>query len=163
LNPNIPAGVGSTIMKALSKSPFLRYENCRELMDDLKNYRPGESPTKENTAPSMSPLAPRPAIRERVDKSYHAEMPRIPGVEPRSTVPIPARSKPIPPPSAPAADVLRETGQPGEGIYGGRRPSPISLRRSSASQKSARLSCWRQCSAHGPSKSSCARGSPSPT
>src|SRR5258705_2663434 len=105
LNPNIPAGVGSTIMKALSKSPFLRYENCRELMDDLKNYRPGESPAKENAAPSMSTVATEPAIREKVDKSHHAEMPRIPGVEPRSTVPIPARSKPIPPPSAPAADV----------------------------------------------------------
>jgi len=62
LNPNIPAGVGSTIMKALSKSPFLRYENCRELMDDLKNYRPGESPAKENAAASMSTMAPRPAI-----------------------------------------------------------------------------------------------------
>src|SRR5258707_296526 len=124
LNPNIPAGVGSTIMKALSKSPFLRYESCRELLDDLKNYRPGESPAKENAAPSMSTMAPRPAIRERVDKSYHAEMPRIPGVEPRSTVPIPARSKPIPPPSAPAADVLRETRQRGEGIYGGPTTKP---------------------------------------
>jgi serine/threonine protein kinase len=124
LNPNIPAGVGSTIMKALSKSPFLRYENCRELMDDLKNYRPGESPAKENATASMSTMAPRPAIREKLDKSYHAEMPRIPGIEPRSTVPIPARSKPIPPPTAPAADVLRETGQPGEGIYGGPTTKP---------------------------------------
>ncbi len=124
LNPNIPAGVGSTIMKALSKSPFLRYENCRELMDDLKNYRPGESPAKENAAPSMSTMATQPVIREKLDKSHHAEMPRIPGVEPRSRVPIPVRSKPIPPPSAPTADVRRETDQAGEGIYAGPTTKP---------------------------------------
>ena len=125
LNPNIPPGVGSTIMKALSKSPFLRYENCRELLDDLKNYRPGESAAKENAAPSMSAMAPRPAIREKLDKSYHAEMPRIPGVEPRSTIPIQARSKPIPPPSVPAADnVRRETDRSGEGIYAGPTTKP---------------------------------------
>jgi hypothetical protein len=68
----------------------------------------------------MSTMATRPAIREKLDKSYHAEMPRIPGVEPRSAVPIPERSKPIPPRSVPAADnVRRETAQAGEGIYGG--------------------------------------------
>src|SRR5258706_9196152 len=68
LNPDLPLGVASTILKALSKSPHLRYENCRELMDDLKNYRPGETSAKENAAPSMSPMAPRPTIREKVDK-----------------------------------------------------------------------------------------------
>src|SRR5947209_13885218 len=44
LNPSIPLGVGSTIMKAMAKSPHLRYENCREFLEDLKNYRPGDNP-----------------------------------------------------------------------------------------------------------------------
>jgi len=43
VNPRIPLGVSSTIMKALAKSPHLRYENCRELLEDLKNYRPAKA------------------------------------------------------------------------------------------------------------------------
>ncbi len=72
VNPNIPLGVGSTILKAMTKSPHLRYENCRELLEDLKNYRPGETPAKANAAPSISTTAPRPPIREKVPDSAAA-------------------------------------------------------------------------------------------
>src|SRR6266481_4669968 len=61
LNPNLPLGVSSTILKALAKSPHLRYENCRELLEDLKNYRPGETgagATPRITAPP--PLRAKP-------------------------------------------------------------------------------------------------------
>src|SRR5258705_6027596 len=43
LNPDIPPGVASTIFKAMSKIPYQRYDNSRELLDDLQNYRPGEN------------------------------------------------------------------------------------------------------------------------
>jgi hypothetical protein len=130
LNPNIPLGVGSTILKALSKSPFLRYENCRELLEDLKNYRPGENTAKANTAPSSSTAEPRPPIREKpirekFDKNYYVEMPRVPGVPPRSTPPAPSRAKPTPPPVASAASSVRaETAQPPDGIYAGPTTKP---------------------------------------
>ena len=120
VNPNIPQGVSSTILKAMAKSPFLRYENCRELMDDLKNYRPGEKPTNANAAPSINTTAPQPPIREKVDKNYHVEMPRIPGVEPRSTPATPSRSAPVPPSSGAAGSNVRaETGQEVGGVYAG--------------------------------------------
>jgi serine/threonine protein kinase len=125
LNPDIPLGVGSTIMKAMSKSPYLRYENCRELIEDLKNYRPGEKPTAANAASSISSVAPRPATRETPDKGFQVEMPRIPGVETRYSSPTPARSGPIPPSSGAAdSNVRSETGQQTEGIYAGPTTKP---------------------------------------
>jgi serine/threonine protein kinase len=125
VNPNIPLGVSSTILKALTKSPHLRYENCRELLEDLKHYRPGENPVNANAARSISITAPRPPIREKVDKNHHVEMPRIPGVEPHSTPPTPPRSRPIPPSGGAAGSNLRaETGQQGDGVYAGPTTKP---------------------------------------
>jgi len=129
LNPNIPLGVGSTIMKAMAKSPFLRYETCRELMDDLKNYRPGENLAKANAEASSAPPTPprvrEKAIREKIDKNYYVEMPRIPGVGPRSTAPTAPRSKPIAPAvAADSSNVRAETGQQGGGIYAGPTVKP---------------------------------------
>jgi len=120
VNPSIPQGVSSTILKALTKSPHLRYENCREFLEDLKHYRPGENSANTNAAPSISTIAPQPPVRKKVDKNYYVEMPRIPGVEARSTPPTPPRSRPIPPLGGATDNNLRtETGQQGDGIYAG--------------------------------------------
>jgi predicted Ser/Thr protein kinase len=118
LNPNIPAGVSSTIMKALSKSPHLRYENCQELLEDLKYYRPGDKPAGTNAEASASTAAAEVPAREKTDKNFRAEMPRIPGVEPRPASPAPPRSKPIAPAGADAGgNVPAETEQQGGGTY----------------------------------------------
>ena len=120
LNPSLPLGVSSTILKAMAKSPHLRYENCRELLEDLKNYRPGETGAHTNTRPPISTTAPRPPIRQKVDKNYYVEMPKIPGVEPRSTPPPPPHAKPTPPSSdAVANDAVAEIMQAAGGIYAG--------------------------------------------
>ena len=117
LNPNIPMGVSSTILKALAKSPHLRYENCRELLDDLKNYRPGENSVPTNTAPPLSRTPSRPPNREVKERNFDAAMPQIPGVEPRRT-PAPPRARPLPPSSdAPAGNNRVETAQQGGGVY----------------------------------------------
>jgi len=132
LNPSIPQGVSSTIMKALAKSPHLRYESCREFLDDLKNYRPGEN---AYSAPTAKRMAEPPAVREtpagdvsarEIKKSFQAEMPKIPGVEPRRTPPsppTPPRGKAFPAPSE-AADkqLLEEIEMEGRGIYAGPPP-----------------------------------------
>src|SRR4029077_2792999 len=85
LNPSLPLGVSSTILKALAKSPHLRYENCRELLEDLKNYRPGEAiaGAKANAAPPVNRTAAPPAsrdvpLREVKERNFKAEMPQIP-------------------------------------------------------------------------------------
>jgi serine/threonine protein kinase len=120
VNPNIPLGVSSTILKALTKSPHLRYENCREFLEDLKYYRPGENSAKSNAAPSISPVAPQPPVRKKVDKNYYVETPRIPGVEAHSTPPTPSRSRPVPLSGGATANNIRaETGQKVERIYAG--------------------------------------------
>jgi serine/threonine protein kinase len=120
VNPNIPPGVSSTIMKALTKSPHLRYENCRELLEDLKHYRPGETGARANAEPPISTTATRPPIRKKVDKNYYVEMPRIPGVDPHATAAAASRSRPIPPSGGAAGSNLRaETGQQGDGVYAG--------------------------------------------
>ncbi len=126
LNPSIPQGVSSTIMKALAKSPHLRYESCREFLDDLKNYRPGDN---ADAAPALKRMAERPPAREvSADDgkpSFKAEMPRIPGVEPRRTPPppTPPRGKAFPAPSE-AADkqLLEEIEMEGRGVYAGPPP-----------------------------------------
>ncbi len=119
-NPNIPLGVSSTILKALTKSPHLRYDNCRDLMEDLKHYRPGESEPNANAAPSAYRVSARPAPREAKGKNFSAAMPQIPGVEVRSTPPAPSRPRLIPPPVSGARNVTRvETEQPIEGVYAG--------------------------------------------
>jgi serine/threonine protein kinase len=39
LNPSIHPGLNDIVMRALSKDPETRYQTCREMLDDLRNYR----------------------------------------------------------------------------------------------------------------------------
>jgi serine/threonine-protein kinase len=39
LDPSIHPGLNAIILKALAKEPAQRYQHCRDLMDDLRNYR----------------------------------------------------------------------------------------------------------------------------
>ena len=128
LNPNLPLGVSSTILKAMSKSPFLRYESCRELLEDLKNYRPGETAVKANAAHAIDTV-PRPPMREKpilekLDKNYFVDMPRIPGVEARPKSPNPSRPKQMPPPGGAASNARQEGAQKAGGVYTGPATKP---------------------------------------
>jgi serine/threonine protein kinase len=125
VNPNIRLGVSSTIMKALSKRPYLRHENCQELVEDLKYYRPGENVAHANAAPSISNTAPRPPIRKKAEENYYVEKSLIPSVEPHSTPSTALRSRPIPTSGVAAGSGLRaETRQPGDGVYAGPTTKP---------------------------------------
>jgi serine/threonine protein kinase len=39
LNSSIHPGISDIVMKSLAKDPEVRYQSCREMLDDLKNYR----------------------------------------------------------------------------------------------------------------------------
>jgi eukaryotic-like serine/threonine-protein kinase len=48
IDPSIHPGISAVVMKALTKDPDLRYQSCREMLEDLKSYRsyaaPGGNP-----------------------------------------------------------------------------------------------------------------------
>src|SRR5579872_7409856 len=49
VNSSIHPGISAVVMKALAKDPEVRYQSCREMLEDLRNYRtvaPGASPDK---------------------------------------------------------------------------------------------------------------------
>src|SRR5467141_4953275 len=39
IDPSIHPGISAIVMKALVKDPDQRYQNCREMLEDLRNYR----------------------------------------------------------------------------------------------------------------------------
>src|SRR5215472_14538198 len=39
IDPSIHPGISAVVMKALTKDPDARYQSCREMLDDLRNYR----------------------------------------------------------------------------------------------------------------------------
>jgi serine/threonine-protein kinase len=80
VDPTIHPGISSTIMRALSKSPSERYQNCAELLEDLREYRPGGRGAKD-AAPSR--VAMSLGASEARKGSFQAEMPQIPGVDAR--------------------------------------------------------------------------------
>ncbi len=53
INPTIHPGINAVVMKSLAKEPEARYQSCREMLEDLRNYRtvaPGASPDKTMVA-----------------------------------------------------------------------------------------------------------------
>ena len=49
IDPSIHPGISAVVMKALAKEPEQRYQTCREMLEDLRNYR--------NVAGAASPQA----------------------------------------------------------------------------------------------------------
>jgi serine/threonine-protein kinase len=39
VDPSVHAGISAIVMRALAKDPDTRYQSCREMLDDLRNYR----------------------------------------------------------------------------------------------------------------------------
>jgi len=39
VDPTIHPGISAVVMKALAKDPDVRYQSCREMLEDLRNYR----------------------------------------------------------------------------------------------------------------------------
>ena len=57
INPDLPPEIEEIILKMMAKAPEQRYQNCREIMIDLKLFRTGESmapPTAIRSLPASS-------------------------------------------------------------------------------------------------------------
>jgi len=57
LNPSIHPGLNDIVMRALAKEPEIRYQTCREMQEDLRNYR---SPGQKEGNPDATLVSPRP-------------------------------------------------------------------------------------------------------
>jgi len=64
LNSAIHPGLSDIVMRALAKDPDIRYQNCREMLEDLRNYRAlggidrGGSPEVTLISPRSTPTFP---------------------------------------------------------------------------------------------------------
>jgi protein kinase-like protein/PEGA domain-containing protein len=60
IDPSIHPGISAVVMRALEKEPEQRYQSCREMLEDLKNYRsiaPGGNPHSTMVMGGGSPAA----------------------------------------------------------------------------------------------------------
>jgi serine/threonine-protein kinase len=65
LNPSIHPGLNEIVLKALAKEPEVRYQSCREMLEDLKGYRnlgaadrgPDATLISQRTGPLGQPFA----------------------------------------------------------------------------------------------------------
>ena len=60
INPSIHPGISAVVMRALEKEPEQRYQSCREMLEDLRNYRtiaPGDNPQSTMVMGGGSPTA----------------------------------------------------------------------------------------------------------
>jgi len=83
INPSIHPGISAVVIKALAKEAEARYQSCREMLEDLRNYRsiaPGASPDKTMVAggaglPNATlPLAGT-GVGAQGGRNFHAEDP----------------------------------------------------------------------------------------
>src|SRR6516164_4259640 len=64
LNPSLHPGLNEIVLKALAKEPEVRYQTCREMLEDLKSYRNlgaadrGGSPEATLISPRSTPTFP---------------------------------------------------------------------------------------------------------
>jgi hypothetical protein len=61
IDPSIHPGISSVVMRALQKEPEQRYQNCREMLEDMRNYRAlgqgGGNPQSTMALGGGSPIA----------------------------------------------------------------------------------------------------------
>src|SRR5262249_36744820 len=94
-----------------TKSPFLRYESCGDLLEDLKHYRPGQATVYPNDEPTATIKLPQNAVREKADKNNNAQAARTIKVETNSNPPA---SK-----DTASSQFQREDGNQATGVYPG--------------------------------------------
>jgi serine/threonine protein kinase len=83
INPSIHPGISAVVIKALAKEPEARYQSCREMLEDLRNYRsiaPGGSPDKTMVAgsaglPNATPPLGGTGVGAQGGRNFHAEDP----------------------------------------------------------------------------------------
>ena len=63
IDPTIHSGISQVIVKALAKDPDVRYQSCRDLLEDLRNYRSLAANAESTMILGAAPAAPAGATR----------------------------------------------------------------------------------------------------
>jgi serine/threonine-protein kinase len=106
LDSSVHPGLNSIIERALAKEPDDRYQSCRELIEELRNYRQlgvTGSATVVAPAPPRAPVVEPPASRPAPEPPRAAPPPPVAPAPPPEAAPRPARPAPPPPVSISAA------------------------------------------------------------
>ena len=91
IDPQIHPGICHVIAKALAKEPEQRYQHCREMLDDLKNYAAFTDAAGSAQAallassPAALPSAAAPVANDRPQLKTVSLLPRPSGVAPESS------------------------------------------------------------------------------
>ncbi len=85
IDPSIHPGISAIVMKALAKEPEARYQSCREMLEEIRNYRsvaPGTGGNPDKTMVSAVPGTPNSTlplagmgVGAQGGRTYHAEDP----------------------------------------------------------------------------------------
>jgi serine/threonine protein kinase len=67
LNPSIHPGLNDIVMRALAKEPEVRYQNCREMLVDLRNYR---ALAGQDRSPDATLISPRGQGLQALNQPY---------------------------------------------------------------------------------------------
>jgi Protein kinase domain/PEGA domain len=131
VDPTIHPGISAAVMKALAKDPDQRYQSCRELFEDLRNYRVLAGNVESTVA--LAPVAGAGGVSRGEEALTTAQALRTPtalGVGSPSQTPVLRRTGTIPPLAEPkksnaAASVLAAMFLLGVIAYGGYRIRPF--------------------------------------
>jgi eukaryotic-like serine/threonine-protein kinase len=98
VDPTIHPGISAAVMKALAKDPDQRYQSCRELFEDLRNYRTLAGNAESTVA--LAPVAGAGGVSRSEEILTTAQALRTPaalGVGSPLQTPVPRRTGAIPP------------------------------------------------------------------
>jgi serine/threonine protein kinase len=74
INRSLPPGINDVILKMLAKEPEKRYQNCKNILEDLHKL--------SAAVQSVRPALQIPVTGEKKTPLFKVDMPRIPGLEP---------------------------------------------------------------------------------
>jgi serine/threonine-protein kinase len=72
LDPSLHPGLNAIILKALAKEPSARYQSCRELIEDLRNYRSVSVAENLNATLALGSASPVPTATQYLDPQLAA-------------------------------------------------------------------------------------------
>jgi len=132
LDSSIHPGLNYVITKALTKNLDDRYQSCKELVEDLRDYRDlGDGPSESATVVMPGRMRP---------KAVEEEIARLKAAGPAGSAPPPQKASPAAPPAATAAP--RPAAEPAKPAPRPATLPPLTLTRPESGEKKSYATLW---------------------